>query len=354
MCCAVCGPEPGRIGEVRSRFYARAPELHRSPVFAVAVVRETVGDRLLLNFHHAAFDGMGGLRLLLSLARAYAGEPDEVGGPPIEEARNLKGVAGSRDLFDVLIRARGLAKPAIDRKRTTRVAPDGGSPDGPRFVFAPLTIESDEMATAVARRPEGATVNDLAMAALALTILQWNRTHDVPAADSVSVNMPVNFRPTAWSTEVISNFASYLAIVLRVDEVTDLEKATAIVAGITGPLKQSGAAGWVVDLLEGGKVLPAMLKRQLQLLLPLVEDRFVESVCLSNLGRVDVPAFGGEAGDTTEVWFSPTAAMSVMPIGVGLVGFGGTLRAMFRGDGRTIGGEALGRFAALYRDTLLT
>lgn len=241
------------VGEVRSRFYARAPELHRSPVFAVAVVRETVGDRLLLNFHHAAFDGMGGLRLLLSLARAYAGEPDEVGGPPIEEARNLKGVAGSRDLFDVLIRARGLAKPAIDRKRTTRVAPDGGSPDGPRFVFAPLTIESDEMATAVARRPEGATVNDLAMAALALTILQWNRTHDVPAADSVSVNMPVNFRPTAWSTEVISNFASYLAIVLRVDEVTDLEKATAIVAGITGPLKQSGAAGWVVDLLEGGK-----------------------------------------------------------------------------------------------------
>lgn len=199
----------------------------------------------------------------------------------------------------------------------------------------------------------GAAVH-LAMAALALTILQWNRTHDVPAADSVSVNMPVNFRPTAWSTEVISNFASYLAIVLRVDEVTDLEKATAIVAGITGPLKQSGAAGWVVDLLEGGKVLPAMLKRQLQLLLPLVEDRFVESVCLSNLGRVDVPAFGGEAGDTTEVWFSPTAAMSVMPIGVGLVGFGGTLRAMFRGDGRTIGGEALGRFAALYRDTLLT
>lgn len=151
------------------------------------------------------------------------------------------------------------------------------------------------MATAVARRPEGATVNDLAMAALALTILQWNRTHDVPAADSVSVNMPVNFRPTAWSTEVISNFASYLAIVLRVDEVTDLEKATAIVAGITGPLKQSGAAGgsWICSK---GKVLPAMLKRQLQLLLPLVEDRFVESVCLSNLGRVDVPAFGARPG----------------------------------------------------------
>lgn len=341
------------VGEVRSRFYARAPELHRSPVFAVAVVRETVGDRLLLNFHHAAFDGMGGLRLLLSLARAYAGEPDEVGGPPIEEARNLKGVAGSRDLFDVLIRARGLAKPAIDRKRTTRVAPDGGSPDGPRFVFAPLTIESDEMATAVARRPEGATVNDLAMAALALTILQWNRTR-CPSR---------RFR--------VGEHAGELPADRVVDrghlELCQLPGDRA--AGRRGDRSREGDRHRRRDhrTIEAirrrrvgrgsarrGKVLPAMLKRQLQLLLPLVEDRFVESVCLSNLGRVDVPAFGGEAGDTTEVWFSPTAAMSVMPIGVGLVGFGGTLRAMFRGDGRTIGGEALGRFAALYRDTLLT
>lgn len=138
-------------------------------------------------------------------------------------------------------------------------------------------------------------MNDLAMAALALTILQWNRTHDVPAADSVSVNMPVNFRPTAWSTEVISNFASYLAIVLRVDEVTDLE-GDRHRRRDHRTIEAPGAAGWVVDLLEGGKVLPAMLKRQLQLLLPLVEDRFVESVCLSNLGRVDVPAFGARPG----------------------------------------------------------
>lgn len=341
------------VGEVRSRFYARAPELHRSPVFAVAVVRETVGDRLLLNFHHAAFDGMGGLRLLLSLARAYAGEPDEVGGPPIEEARNLKGVAGSRDLFDVLIRARGLAKPAIDRKRTTRVAPDGGSPDGPRFVFAPLTIESDEMATAVARRPEG----------------DGERPGDGRAGVDDPAVEPHTRCPSRRFR--VGEHAGELPADRVVDrghlELCQLPGDRA--AGRRGDRSREGDRHRRRDhrTIEAirrrrvgrgsarrGKVLPAMLKRQLQLLLPLVEDRFVESVCLSNLGRVDVPAFGGEAGDTTEVWFSPTAAMSVMPIGVGLVGFGGTLRAMFRGDGRTIGGEALGRFAALYRDTLLT
>ncbi len=111
------------------------------------------------------------------------------------------------------------------------------------------------------------------MAALALTILRGGAA--LPAADSVSVNMPVVADRVVG--RVISNFASYLAIVLRVDEVTDLE-GDRHHRRDRGPLKQSGAARWVVDLLEG-KVLPAMLKRQLQLLLPLV-DRFV-SVCLS-------------------------------------------------------------------------
>lgn len=342
------------VNEVRSRLYSRAPDLSHSPAFSVAVVRSDGGDRLLLNLHHAAFDGMGAMRLLLSIARAYAGEPDEVGGPPIEEARDIKGIAGSRGINDLLVRARNLATTAADRKRITRVAHDGGSPDGWRYVFAPLTIAGDELATALARRPQGATVNDLAMAALALTVLRWNRLHDSPIGDSVSVNMPVNFRPADWATEVISNFSSYLAIVLQVDDVTDLEKATALVAAITGPMKQSGAAGWVVDLVEQGNALPAKLKRQFQLLLPLVEDKIVDSTCLSNLGRVAIPDFGGDAGATTEVWFSPTSAMRVMPLCLGLVGTGNTLRGMFRSDGHTIGAEALGRFAAMYRETLLT
>lgn len=342
------------IDQVRRRLYSRAPDLSRSPAFCVAVVRESGGDRLLLNLHHAAFDGMGSLRLLLSIARAYANQPDEVGGPPIEQARDIKGIAGSRGLNDLLVRARNLATTAADRKRITRVAFDGGEPEGARYLFAPLTIEGDELATALARRPAGATVNDLAMAALALTVLRWNRLHNSPIGDSVSVNMPVNFRPAEWSNEVISNFSSYLAIVLQVEDVTDLERATALVAGITGPMKQSGAAGWVVDLLEQGNALPAKLKRQFQLLLPLVEDRVVDSTCLSNLGRVAIPDFGGDAGETTEVWFSPTSAMRVMPLCLGLVGTGSTLRAMFRSDGRSIGEGALARFAEMYRETLLT
>lgn len=196
-------------------------------------------------------------------------------------------------------------------------------------------------------------MNDLAMAALALTILQWNRTHDVPAADSVSVNMPVNFRPTAWSTEVISNFASYLAIVLRVDEVTDLEGD-----------RHRRRDHRTIEAIRRRRVGRGSARRGKGV----AGDAQAPTSAASPLGRRSVrrkrlsvqpgprrrPRFRGEAGDTTEVWFSPTAAMSVMPIGVGLVGFGGTLRAMFRGDGRTIGGEALGRFAALYRDTLLT
>lgn len=65
----------------------------------------------------------------------------------------------------------------------------------------------------------------------------------------------------------------------------------------------------------------------------LVEDWFVESVCLFNLGCVDVFVFGGEVGDIIEVWFSLMVVMSVMLIGVGFVGFGGMLCVMFCGDG---------------------
>lgn len=341
------------VGEVRSRFYARAPELHRSPVFAVAVVRETVGDRLLLNFHHAAFDGMGGLRLLLSLARAYAGEPDEVGGPPIEEARNLKGVAGSRDLFDVLIRARGLAKPAIDRKRTTRVAPDGGSPDGPRFVFAPLTIESDEMAAAVARRPEG----------------DGERPGDGRAGVDDPAVEPHTRCPSRRFR--VGEHAGELPADRVVDrghlELCQLPGDRA--AGRRGDRSREGDRHRrrdhrTIEAIRRRRVGRGSARRGKGV----AGDAQAPTSAASPLGRRSVrrkrlsvqpgprrrPRFRGEAGDTTEVWFSPTAAMSVMPIGVGLVGFGGTLRAMFRGDGRTIGGEALGRFAALYRDTLLT
>lgn len=279
--------EPSRI--VRARLQSVAPNLYHSPSFHVALVREDDGDRLMFNLHHATFDGMGG-------------------------------------------------------------TPDGGSADG-GYVLSQLRLSADEVAIAAGRRPQGATINDLVIAAHALTIIRWNSEHDGELGDTVSVMMPVNLRPAEWSTEVVSNFASYLTVFVPATA-SDLTEATGLVRDETTTLKQNGAAKWVVDVLEPGNLLPNVLKRSLTSLLPLVEKQFVETTTLSNLGRQAVPAFG-DAGEVRELWFSPPLVSQTIPVSVGVAGHNRELFFGFRGGRAAMSQDALDRFALMYRETLV-
>lgn len=339
-------------GVVRSRLQSTEPDLYHSPAFLATLVRDDEGDLFMLNLHHAAFDGMGAVRLMTSIARAYAGVPDELGGPPIEQARDLGGLIGSRNLTELMPRAKKIAADALGRKRVTRVAGDGGGAPGYRYGFATLALTSDETAQVSALRPAGATLNDLVLAAHALTIRRWNREHDTTVGDSISIMMPVNMRPSEWSTEVISNYASYLAIVVPATVSEDLAEATATVRDHTRPVKDNGAAGWIVDILDRGNVLPNLLKRNLQSLLPLVQNQFVETTVVSNVGRMTIPDFG-DAGPVTEVWFSPPCLSAVLPLAVGVAGVGKGLQLVFRCDRRALSEEAVGRYRTMFRETLL-
>ena len=337
---------------VRSRLHSRAPQLSVSPTFQATLVRDDDGDFLVLNLNHATFDGVSAVRLMTSIARAYAGEYDPIGGPPIEEARDLKAMAGSRNIKDVLPRATKIGKDILDRKRVTRVAADGADPDETTYGITPLRLDATETLTVMGLKPQGATLNDLAMAALVLSILRWNREHDAPIGDSVSIMMPVNMRPAEWQSEVVSNFASYLAIVLPTNIVDDITEAAGVAGTHTRPLKENGAAGWLVDILEGGTWIPAVLKKQLQHLLPLVQNQFIESATLSNLGKVTIPAFG-DAGEVTEVWFSPPClSEQLIPLAVGLAGVGNELFLSIRTNRRHLGDVAAERFARILRQVL--
>ena len=62
----------------RARFLATAPPLDRSPPFRLLLARGPGRDSLILNAHHAAFDGRSCLRLLRLIADRYgAGRPAE-------------------------------------------------------------------------------------------------------------------------------------------------------------------------------------------------------------------------------------------------------------------------------------
>lgn len=297
------------IEDVRPRFYSVAPALEVGPVFNAALVRGPENDTLMLNLHHTGFDGMSAVRLVTSIARAYSGVDDPTGGPELDQARDL------------------------------------------RYQFATCRFSEQETAAILARKPQGCTVNDVVMGAHMMTILRWNREHAQKIGPGISVMMPVNMRPAEWSTEVVSNFASYLAIVARTDRLGSLEEAGLEVNRHTAPAKENGVAGWIVDILDRGNALPSVVKKNLQSFLPLVERNFVESTVFSNVGRMDLPSFG-DAGEVVDVWFSPPCLSKVLPLALGLAGVGRELHAVFRSDGRSIGAAAVERYAEMFRETL--
>ncbi|UUZ58688.1 condensation domain-containing protein [Nocardioides sp. B-3] len=141
------------IDVVRSRLLSRQPDLDVSPTFLAVVVRDPEGDHLLLNLHHAIFDGMSTVRLFTSIARAYAGEPDETGGPDLAVARDLRTLLGSRSLKELAPRAAKVGKDILDRAGLTRIAEDGGVPDSTTSAVTTLRLSPEETATALAVRP---------------------------------------------------------------------------------------------------------------------------------------------------------------------------------------------------------
>lgn len=341
------------IAAVRSRLISRQPDLKVSPAFLAVVVRDPGGDYLVLNLHHAIFDGMSTLRLVTSIARAYSAEPDGIGGPDLETARDLTALIGSRSLKELAPRAAKVGKDILDRAQLTRIADDGGDPRDASFAVTTLRLTAAETADALALRPPGATVNDLVLAAHTLSILRWNRAHGAKPGDRVSTMMPVNLRPTEWSTEVISNFASYLAIMIPTTVADELTAATVAVRAHTGPAKQNGAAGWVVDLLTPSTVIPAVVRKAFAGLLPLVERQFIETTVLSNLGKVALPGFA-DAGDIEEVWFTPPgmAVSGLMPVAVGVLGLENELLIGFRTDRRVLSDHAAAQFVDLFHRTI--
>src|SRR6266568_3055278 len=71
-------PDDAALARVRSDLYGRPVPLATSPPLRVRLAHHPAGDVILLGVNHAASDGLGTLRLLASIVRAYAGAPDPV------------------------------------------------------------------------------------------------------------------------------------------------------------------------------------------------------------------------------------------------------------------------------------
>jgi NRPS condensation-like uncharacterized protein len=347
--------DEAELAAVRERLYSVSPSLEVAPPFIVVLARAAAGDSLLLNLHHAAGDGIGAARLVLSILRAYAGADDPLPALDPLEARDVDALTGAATPAQRLGRKRAVWRQAADDWRAgppARLATAGGA-DFPGYGFELLALSAEETKAVIGHRTADTTLNDVLLAGLAVAIERWNLDHDRPAR-RIALTMPVNLRPPEWRTEVLGNLASYTTVSVGRGERDDLGSALEAAGKGTRSIKEHGLAGIVVDQLRRLRTLPVAIKRTLPALIPLTGNVVVDTASLSNLGVLDdFPWLGDDAGGVEAVWVSPP---NRMPLGAsfGVATLDGRLHLALRYRRPQFDGEAAAAFARLYRAVLST
>ncbi|WP_165249415.1 hypothetical protein [Paludisphaera soli] len=340
------------LSAARAEFYSRPIGLQTAPGLRLLLARRRDGDSLLLNVHHAIMDGVGSLRFLHSVARAYRGRPDPVPAVDPLAMRDLGAHFGGprpsgppgAGRVDVPTGAPSLIVDLPTGKRSL-IAPDRERED-PGYGFVHLALPSDFL------RPRDAphvgppsTLNDRLLASLHLTIDSWNAEHGNPCR-KLAVMMPVNLRPPDWRHEVAANLITTALI-----ESTPVQRS-AVGLLLPAMVRQTR---WVKSRAAFASALNPPPWLQL-LSLALLGVRGVRgtsmAATLSNLGRIDGPPdFGREAGEVEAVWFSPPAPMA-MGLSLGAAGWRNHLHLVLRYRRALFSDEAAGRFAGCFVDAL--
>jgi NRPS condensation-like uncharacterized protein len=343
--------------ELRDQFFNEPIDVSAGPPLRVLLARRAGGDSVLFSIHHAIADGIGGIRFVNSVSRAYAGKADPV--PDVDplvvrDFRALLGRTAVPNRPDGSLRDHFRKFVAV-RPRGASCAPVSG------ICTTILPIEKCRRLDPRRFGPD-ATLNDLLIAALHLTVASWNATLGAPA-DGIAVLVPINLRPAAWNSEVVANLIMVDRNVTTAAQRTSLESLVAAVLTQTNPMK-SGAAfstlmsrpDWLFWLitrvytpftLQIGRLSPLRIDERSR-----SKGHWLTLPC-ANLGRVErkIAGFGGEAGELTEFWASPP---SPMPIGVGMttIILHGRIHIGLRYDCRLFDARAAADFSGLFVEHL--
>jgi NRPS condensation-like uncharacterized protein len=304
---------------VRADLQSLAVPLVTSPPLRIRLARHRKGDVVMLNLHHAAGDGIAALRLLRSIAHAYAGRSDSVPHTPPEEvqipARNGRWVQ-LRALVSELRQA---------APRSVHLIPSGGE-NRPGYRLHHLVLDTAQTAALAAKAVAGTTVNDLLLAGLHLALDSWNSAHGgVPGR--LSVLVPVNLRPRSSWYEVFGNFTFMVPVVTRPQDRGDSTATVKTIRRRTQRIKDERTPAAAVKLLNVLQHLPLPVKRGIARLA--ASERVIPTAILSNLGRLDEDLDFGPELRAREVWFSPPTRMP-MGLAVGAVTARGRLHLVFR------------------------
>lgn len=316
------------LDAARAELQSLQVPLHQSPPLRACLARHPDGDILMLNAHHAATDGFGALRVLRSIARTYAGEPDPDPAPDSLAERNLAGRLATGDRSRRLRRYLALAERLRDLLAPpARLAADAGR-DEPGYGIHQVQLDREDTSRLVELDHAG-SVNDVLLAALHLAVATWNDRHARPCR-RISVLVPANLRPPHRRELGVGNFSLPARISTTRRQRTSAAATLAAITAQTGRKKRSGLGTAVLEALTRTWWVPLWAKRATLHLVPAVTNRFVDTAILSNLGSIDdPPTFGADAGDTVELSFSAPARMP-LGLSIGAVTVAGRLSLVFR------------------------
>ncbi len=343
-----------QVEAARVRLLSRRIDLKVAPPLALVLAHHPEGDYLIMNLSHVVGDGMSAYRLMSSICRAYTGSEDTLPVLPLAHVRNLRGYVGSRNLADARTQLGTIVRHVSDTRKDApvRVAVDGGSDAIQGFGFHLLRFDRDEAVRIAARRVKPATINDLLLAALAVTIRRFNDQRGV-VPGRVSLLMPVNLRPAEWSNELVSNIVSMVPVGVPECAQSDLVAAQAAAAKRTVELKEQRLPGAMVNMMGMFGIWPAGVR---QAAVRRSRDHVVNNAdtgALSNLGNLPQPLdFGAGAGAATELWWSPPAGMPP-GISVGAITTNGEMFLTLRYCRAQFDAEGAAQFAADLRKVLL-
>jgi hypothetical protein len=357
---------PGQLSALREQLSAWPMSLNHTAARGLLAVGPE-HDVVIVQVHHAAFDGVSGLALLSAICAGYqdaagagrrpqAVSPSRPGSSPVPPTVLPPTVLPPTVLPPTPLRARRGRAAAAGRGRrrpglpalpgvVTRIAAHAAQPGRPGYGFVHTSVPVPRPARP--GRGPCPTVNDLLIAAMILTVDRWNAAHGHRSGE-IRVTVPVNGRDPRRRWEGPGNQSRLIRVSARPGHRADAAGLLAHVAAQTraGKLRPRPGLDAVSRLLAAGWA-PVMVKRHAARL----ARRLARPVCtdtslVSNLGVLpDPPSFSGR--NPEPLWFSGPAPMP-RGLAAGAVTTGGRLHLCVHYRHALLDSGAAADFTAAY------
>jgi len=336
--------QPG-LDAQRDAFLSEAPMLDVSPPLRLLLSSGPDGDCLILSAHHARFDGLSCVRLLRKVASEYGaraarlGEvrlsPDPAPRPGAEllarETTSEPVAVQATPVRTTLLQARATRSRWSGARKVVRIAHGNGGRARRLPGYGAHLMSWDGLSAADWLRSRGASVNDLLITALAVTVCDWNEARDPHAAcaGTVRITMPVGDRTQGGEAGQWANKSRLTVVTARAGSgVQPLDLLGDVTRQTRSAKVEHGAQVDLASRMLVAAPLPVMAKQLLlRAALRTAGPLICDTSLVSNLGQIEAPAFGPLTA--SQVWFSTSAHMP-RGLSLGAVTAGGRLRLTFR------------------------